>query len=55
MKLDLVEFHDYAGLEYHLVIFVPLTKTSVVMLTYALTLVGLMGLADFKRLRLKFW
>ena len=36
-------------------IFVPSAKAFVVLLTYALALVSLMGLADYKRLRLKFW
>lgn len=36
-------------------IFVAPAKAFAVVLAYTLALVGLMGLADVKKLRLKFW
>lgn len=36
-------------------IFVAPAKAFVVVMLYALTLVGLMGLVDVKKLKLKFW
>jgi hypothetical protein len=36
-------------------IFVAPAKAFATVLLYALAVVGLMGLADFKKLRLKFW